>query len=74
MSCQCGSGYCSDDNVVYPCVCDEQTRIEKEEEFQELVEEFFLIEEDDLPFQVSIFFSFLTENNFFEYKIYEILI
>jgi hypothetical protein len=50
MKCQCGSGYCPDNNVVYPCVCDGQTRIEQEQEFQELVEDSFETEEDDLPF------------------------
>jgi hypothetical protein len=49
MRCKCGAGYCPDDNLTYPCVC------EPIEDFKpDPVPEFLLDceedEEDDLPF------------------------
>ena len=52
MKCQCGSGYCPVDNVTYPCEC-EEISVQEIQELKALVEEDY--EEDDLPFQVSLF-------------------
>ena len=53
MKCQCGAGYCPDDNVTYPCVCEESVNLPSfTPSFCYKVEEDVILdeEEDDLPF------------------------
>ncbi len=50
MKCTCGAGYCPDDNLTYPCVC-EEISVQEIQELKALAEESEMdYEEDDLPF------------------------
>ena len=48
MKCQCGAGYCPEDNLTYPCVCE----LTKGFKLDPLDPEDVILDEedDDLPF------------------------
>ena len=58
MKCQCGAGYCPEDNLTYPCVCEKEllNSLKEDKEVSSFLVNFFYeeeqeyFEEDDLPF------------------------